>query len=97
MSTVEAIRPISDKHLRRLGANRWNGIKIARSLRRRGIINKDMTPTEIATAIAVELAAQNAEEMDLCLAEDKRDWAAFFAALIAFFEKLMPIIMMFMG
>jgi hypothetical protein len=97
MSTVEAIRPISDKHLRRLGANRWNGIKIARSLRRRGIINKDMTPNEIATAIAVELAAQNAEEMDLCLAEDKRDWAAFFAALIAFFEKLMPIIMMFMG
>lgn len=96
-TTVEAIRPISDKHARRLGANRFSGLKIARSLRRRGIINKDMTSREIATAIAVEMAAQKAEEMELCAAEDKRDWAAFFEALIAFFEKLMPFIMMFMG
>ncbi|MFA5376343.1 MAG: hypothetical protein WC455_11415 [Dehalococcoidia bacterium] len=96
-TTVEAIRPISDKHARRLGANRWNCLKIARSLRRRGIINKDMTSKEIATAIAVEIAAKNADEMELCATEDKRDWASFFEALIAFIEKILPLIMMFMG
>ena len=96
-TTVEAVRPISDRHAKRLGVHRWGCLRTARSLKRRGLISRDMTHKEIATAIAVEMAADNAEEMELCAAEDKRDWAAFFEALIAFIEKLMPFIMMFMG
>lgn len=87
---------IEGRHLRRMGANRLSGLRAARDLKRRGIINSDMSGKEIATAIAVEIAANNAEEVEVCRAEDGRDWESFFAALVKFFEMIMPFILMFL-
>jgi len=101
MSTGETlettgIRPISDRHLRRMGATRINALRTARDLKRRGVISRDDDPKDIATAIAVEIAANNAEEFEKCAGEDGRDWPSFFKALVEFFTAIMPIIMMFM-
>lgn len=92
---VEGIQPISARHARRLGINRFSALRTARDLKMLGIITEDMSNHEIATAIAVEMAADRADEMELCMAEDGRDWSSFFAALIKFLEALMPFIMLF--
>jgi len=79
-----------------MGMNRLSGLRTARDLKRRGVINNDMSAKDIATAIAVELAAQNADEVEACQAEDGRDWESFFAALVKFFEAIMPFILLFL-
>lgn len=90
------IRPLSERHARRLGVNRFRCLRTARELRRQGLISRSDSAEEIATAVAAVIADEEADEMELCMAEDGRDWSAFFEALIKFIEAIMPFIMMFM-
>jgi hypothetical protein len=95
--TTKAVRPLAERHAKRLAVNRFRCLRIARELRRDGMISRGDSREEIATAIAAVIADEQSDEMELCMAEDGRDWEAFFAALIKFIEMIMPFIMMFMG
>lgn len=54
----------------------------------------DAANAENADAIAMYIIGDNAVAWS-SLADEGRDWAAFFAALIAFIGKLRPLIMLF--
>jgi hypothetical protein len=96
MSVVEATKPLSAVHARRMGVTFLGLRRKAKELKREGILTDDMDKQQKAEILAAAMVADSQDEFEACRAEDGRDWESFFAALIAFIEKIMPLIMMFL-
>ena len=92
MSIVEA-KVLSAQHAERMKVNRRRLFAIAWGLHRKGQLAA--TKEERAEQFAWIIATEDADAFEACRVEDGRDWEAFFAALVAFIEKIMPLILMF--
>jgi len=87
---------LTESHIERLNLNYFGLRRRAKELKRDGIITRGMSRKQAAEILAASVVADNPEEFESCRAEDGRDWEAFFTALVAFLEKLMPLIMLFL-
>jgi len=77
---------------RKLGLTFRNALRVARQLNAEDQLVTD--DEQIAAAqVAARMVAENPEMFKAAAAEDDRDWEEFFSSLIAFIEKLMPLIL----
>lgn len=93
MEMVEAKRELSWLQQRRLGATIWNARRIARKLKAEGVLAEDRR--ERAAQIAEVLCIEGPAEAEVCAVE-YGTWEDFFNAVVAFIEKIMPLIMLFL-
>ena len=89
---VEAKREISFLQRRRMGATILNARRIAKRLKAEGVLAEDKT--ERAQQIAEALCIEAPAEAEVC-AMEYGTWEEFFNALVAFIEKLLPLILLF--
>lgn len=75
---------------RKLGLTFANALRIARKLHAEGTLVDDDSETA-AAQVAAAMVAENPQAFKAVAGE--RDWSAFFDQLIAFLEKLMPLIL----
>ena len=78
---------------RRLGVTFVNVARVVREMDAAGELDRDQ-PDGIALQVMARLQSENPEEFAKVMAD--RDWAAFFDALLAFLEKMLPLILTFM-
>lgn len=93
-AVVDASKPLASQHAERLRVTRRRLIKIALELKRDGMLAESRE--ERAEQFAAVIADEDAGAFESCRVEDGRDWESFFAALISFIEKIMPLILMFL-
>lgn len=77
---------------RKLGLTFGNALRIARKLHREGSLVSDDSQSA-AAQVAAAMVAENPELFRTAAADGERDWEEFFSALIAFLEKMMPLIL----
>lgn len=95
-AVVDSAKPLSAAHARRMGVTFLGLRRKAKELKRDGILTDDMDRQQKAEVLAAAIVADDQDAFETCRAEDGRDWESFFAALMAFIEKFLPLIMMFL-
>jgi len=93
---IISIRPLSAMQARRMGLGILPIRRTARELKEQDLLTDDMDNHQRAEVIALAMMSRDQKAFEAVLAEDGRDWEAFFAAIVAFLEKLMPLIMLFL-
>ncbi len=88
-------RELSLAHRRRLGIGIIPARRIARRLDADGLLIRG-DRRAMAEQIAAAFVAEDQVTFEACRVEDGRDWESFFEALIAFIEKFIPLILMFL-
>jgi len=86
----EAVGRIGVIERRKLGMTFANALRVARKLHAEGTLVTD-DPETAAAQVAAAIVAENPVAFQSTVGE--RDWSEFFAQLIAFFEKMMPLIL----
>lgn len=88
---AEAVGRISLRERRALGLTLRNCARVASELKANGEWTDDRKTN------AQNIVAQLVDEAPESFVDADRDWASFFEALVAFLEKLMPLIEIFMS
>lgn len=86
---AETVGAIGLIERRKLGLTFTNALRTARRLKAEGVLIED-DPHEAAAQVAAAMVAENPAAFK---AAAGADWESFFAQLIAFFEKIMPLIL----
>ncbi len=90
VSTANVVGAMSRRDRRRLGFTRRNVIQSARKLARNGEL-AGLDDEDIKDAIAADIVSENIGAWGEVIGD--QDWGGFFDSLIAFIEKILPLIM----
>jgi hypothetical protein len=92
LSSLKIGKRMSFRERRKLGFTFVNVRRVVKEMDAAGELDRD-DPDGIAAQVMARLIAEKPAEFQKVAAE--RDWAEFFDALLAFIEKILPIIMQF--
>ena len=102
VAATQKLNAMSIGEQRRLGITFRNVRRVTKELQREGVLTRGDRRGNAALVMA-RIIEENPQAYEECRAsygdteDGDKDWSAFFEALIAFLEKLIPLFMMFGG